>query len=99
MTVFVEEYGTITLFNRGDNIQVPEGVIASHEVTPSSTTARTSTPFNSKTRFVLIFSDEECRFILGDSTVTADSSDLILPARTFRTMGVADSTHLAVILR
>ena len=106
----VEEYAALGVDVNGRTVQMPGELIAVQKVTTSATTAKTAAAFNAKTRFLVVSSDTDVNFVLGDSSVTATSAGRTLYASTYRPLPVnpgpvhppfADSaevpTHIAFI--
>jgi hypothetical protein len=95
--IVVEEYaglGDVT----GGTAQIPGKLIAKHNITGSASSARNSTALNASTNFLIISSDSSEAFKVGDSSVTAATTDRPLYASTYRDIEVTSSdTHIAFI--
>lgn len=87
--LWIEEWGTLTSDANGIEAQVPHDHVARTQLTFTATAARTSFDFDSKTTYIVIYSEVNAYFLLGDSTVTADQNSLYLPAGTFRSIGLS----------
>jgi hypothetical protein len=95
--IVVEEYaglGDVT----GGTAQIPGKLIAKHNITGSGTSARNTVAINDATKFLIISSDSNEAFKVGDGSVTAATTDRPLYASTYRDIEVTSSdTHIAFI--
>lgn len=89
-TVVIEEYASLADVS-GRDAQIPAVPLAVQTVTSSGTSARTSSGFNDSTRFLIISSDTDEAFKVGNSTVTAVTTDRPLYAKTYREVEVKDA--------
>lgn len=70
----------------------------SQTISFSGTSAVNSTDFNSKTRVVRLHATEDCFVVFGDSTATATSSNMFLPADQTEYFGIqSNETRIAAI--
>lgn len=100
MALEYEQYATIVETTNGNEAQVPGdplGANAAVSVAVGASSARSTVPFDDLTKFLILTSDVDARFEIGDSTVTADSSSRRIFAGTYREVRADGSTHIAVI--
>ena len=71
-------------------------LLATQTVTSSGTTARTSSDFNASTTYLIISSDTDEAFEVGDATVTATAADRALYAKTYREVQVKPGTQTRI---
>lgn len=95
-TLYITEFAGIQK-GKQDAIQVPRGHQAAQTVTTSGTSARNGTDFDSKTEILRIRSTGNVYYSLGDSAVTASSSDHFLPADTTYDISTDNADRIAVI--
>ena len=75
---------------------------AAHEIAVTSTSARNTIAFADDTQIISVFASVPCKVALGDSSVSATTSDHFIPAGQylFFSIGMAtrgQASHLAVI--
>ena len=101
MTIlFVEEWGDVGTGSNGNLTGALQYAISNTTIALSTSSARTAFDFDDRTRIVTLFTEQDCFVLFGDDTVTASSSSLFVPARTFRSFTLsAEEKRVAVILR
>lgn len=96
-TATIEEYANLADVN-GSEAQIPGTPLAVQTVTTSGTTARTGADFNASTRYIIISSDADELFEVGDGTVTAAAGDRPLYAKSYREVEIKSAdTRIAFI--
>ena len=99
-SLFVEEWGDVGTGSNGNLTGALQYAVSNTTVSLGLSSARTAFDFDSKTRIVTLLSEQDCYILFGGSTVEATSSNLFLPARTFRSFALsAGESRVAVILR
>lgn len=87
-TVYIEEYASVGKDFDGNFINCVGRLLAVQKVTSSGTTARTSSDFNEKTRYIVISSDANECYKLGNSSVEATANDSPLNSGSYRALEV-----------
>lgn len=99
-TLYIEQYASIFEDAKGNEAQLPSRPLGSEpslKVTVGASSARTSADFDGSAKFLIIATDTDCQFELGDSSVTADTNSRILFANTYREVEIGSATRIAVI--
>lgn len=99
--LYIEEYGTGIRDRNGYTVDVPADVIATHELTVNSdsTAVISTTDFNNRTRFLVMWADGPIKFKLEtSSTATVAQTDRLIPGGFFRTVAREDRyTRIAIL--
>lgn len=100
MPIYIEQYASIFEDSKGNEAQLPSRPLGSEptlKINIGASSARTSTDFDTASKFLILATDTDCQFELGDSTVTADTNSRILFANTYREVEIGSATRIAVI--
>lgn len=98
MPLYIEQYATLFEGGKGQLPAEPLGTEPTQKLTVGATTVRTSENFDSATQILILSTDTDCQFEVGDDTVTADTNSRILFANTYRAIEVKESDdRIAVI--
>ena len=94
-TVIIEEYANLADV-RGRDAQIPGTVLNTQVVTSGSSSVRTTVDFDESTNFLIISSNADEAFALGDGTVSASATDRPLYASTYREVQVKPGTQTRI---
>lgn len=97
-TLWIEEWQQIRTDTQGHPVDVPSVNLGRTQLTYTSTSVRTSFPFDPTATFIIVRADVDSYIELGSSSVVADQTGFILPSGVFRTFAVGNGiTHVAII--
>lgn len=95
--LYVQEYAGLQEDISRTQMQSPGDLIA-HQKLAIGGSSVASAEFDSRTRFLMLVSDADCQYALGD-TPTADGDSRYLPAGVFFSLSTEKSSKIAVIAK
>jgi len=93
--LYIEEYADLQEDIAGNQMQSPGDLLATQKVSIGASSVQ-SAAFNSKTEYLLITSDVDCQFEIGNDP-TADGDSRYLPSALLRSVSTENKSKIAVI--
>ena len=96
-TLYIEEYADLLEAKDGKVIQATDNLIGNTQLTIAGASVVTPVDFDPDTKLLVLVSDTNCQYEIGDGSAVATAASRFLPAGVYRPIAVEDATRIAVI--